>query len=664
MQDWNLPSFSQSWKSSLISDLPQSTTKTIYLRKLMVLSSKSDESTFIMRLNYYSGIVVYINGKEYLRRNVRTGQLTENDEATGTEKEIKTVRFILPTEQLLSTANVIAVELHKYSLETSFPQLKFFVMPLGGDENGCTAINAYGGRVIAANPPGTDYPADNAFVYEGTNYWSGSKPSDFPTNPIYADIEFNENNYYYFNQFVVKLGDTRVSGAPKHVELRGEAENGTWVSLMEESDMKLSSDNTVYKTSFHDKADVFHHLKILVNHMNDDTYSTFNVQTLGFLLCPSTQCEAQTYGNTTLEKSKNGKTLNLKCNYPNDKEKTFICERGTWRQITNECDEFPVIVSKEERCEVIIGEKVNIRLVNVIGNVKSYKMINAPPGLYIDETTGYLMGKVTQSRRERLLSSTEVTIIIEATGGTTETKLTIETVLAPYPVISSYNQTITLTAGFTYDKLVFCEVYGTNLKYYVSEESIALPSGLFIDGNEGFLYGTVSGESRGNYKFVVTDEDEDEPYYMNVEIAVVAANDPILVFSNGNVTFYYEVENEMEFMEVSGKNLEYTTSDTLPNGLILDKSNGKIKGKVSYNSESKDQSVLININIRSTSGNMPIVVPITVIVTLAPYPVVLSKVEKITIKIYEPVNEKLYSVIGKDLVFESSSIFVSLYILK
>lgn len=107
-----------------------------------------------------------------------------------------------------------------------------------------------------------------------------------------------------------------------------------------------------------------------------------------------------------------------------------------------------------------------------------------------------------------------------------------------------------------------------------------------MNENDGFIYGRTLKDTSKNYTICVMDGKES--YYMIILIKTVINDDLILLNNPENITLYYEVEYDINTVDVLGKNIEYSI-DSLPNGLSYSKTNGSIYGIIKYevNNEEK-----------------------------------------------------------------------------
>jgi hypothetical protein len=95
---------------------------TSYFRKTFVLNNKQDFSNLMLMLKCDDGAVVYLNGKEIVRYNLPAGEIvygTTASSAIGGSDENDFHSFTLGTENLVNGNNIIAVEVHQSSANSS-----------------------------------------------------------------------------------------------------------------------------------------------------------------------------------------------------------------------------------------------------------------------------------------------------------------------------------------------------------------------------------------------------------------------------------------------------------------------------------------------------------------------------------------------------------------
>lgn len=95
---------------------------TTWFRKSFTVSNPANFSQLLLRLVRDDGAIVYINGVERFRTNLPEGTITSTTEALtaiGNADETTPIEAVLPTTGLVAGANVIAIELHQSSTDSS-----------------------------------------------------------------------------------------------------------------------------------------------------------------------------------------------------------------------------------------------------------------------------------------------------------------------------------------------------------------------------------------------------------------------------------------------------------------------------------------------------------------------------------------------------------------
>lgn len=95
---------------------PDSKFITTYFRKKFRLNNPSGYLGFTLKLKYDDGGVVFVNGKEVVRINMRDGEILYKTRADGGSGEDK---FFVAVDNFRDGDNVIAVEIHQSSPRSS-----------------------------------------------------------------------------------------------------------------------------------------------------------------------------------------------------------------------------------------------------------------------------------------------------------------------------------------------------------------------------------------------------------------------------------------------------------------------------------------------------------------------------------------------------------------
>ena len=110
-----------SWSEITLGSVLISYSGAQYFRKKF--SGSGILSAYEVQFRYRYGIVVYINGNEIYRDNLPQGSITSSTTATGEYSAYTYHSVIRPASEITSSTNIIAVELHFYSLALTSPVL-------------------------------------------------------------------------------------------------------------------------------------------------------------------------------------------------------------------------------------------------------------------------------------------------------------------------------------------------------------------------------------------------------------------------------------------------------------------------------------------------------------------------------------------------------------
>jgi hypothetical protein len=189
-----------------------------------------------------------------------------------------------------------------------------------------------------------------------------------------------------------------------------------------------------------------------------------------------------------------------------------------------------------------------------------------PSGLNFDTSTGIISGTPTV-----LQSATDYEVTATNTGGSTSFVLSIEIIDAT-PTNLSYSTPNVFTINETI----------TNLEPTVTEENLSfsilpsLPNGLSFDTSTGIISGTPTAlQSATDYEVTATNSGGSTSFVLSIEI--IDATPMNLSYSTPNVFTINETITDLE-PTVSGENLTFEISPSLPSGLNFDTSTGIISG--------------------------------------------------------------------------------------
>ncbi|NMH23801.1 putative Ig domain-containing protein, partial [Flavobacterium solisilvae] len=219
-----------------------------------------------------------------------------------------------------------------------------------------------------------------------------------------------------------------------------------------------------------------------------------------------------------------------------------------------------------------------------------------PNGLSFDTITGIISGTPTV-----LQSATDYEVTAANSGGNTSFTLSIA-VIDVAPTLLSY----ATPNVFTIDEII------ANLQPTVSGENLvfsivpSLPNGLSFDTITGIISGTPTVlQSATDYEVTATNSGGNISFTLSIEIIDVAPNG--LSYTTPNVFTIDEAITNLQ-PTVSGENLTFSISPSIPNGLSFDTTTGIISGTPTVLQSATDYEVTATNSGGSTSFTLSIAV--------------------------------------------------------
>lgn len=481
---WNLPNQSDDWSKTKLNELKSGDTNTIYLRMLKSFENVLDNTALYIRISHISGIIFYINGIELYRKFINTNDVvTENTKADNCFERLTDIKFNIPIEILNETINSISMEIHKYESEESFPQIKLFLMQFEGDDNdkdGCSNINQFINRIESDSEDIINYKIENAFDTLNSTIWRFKKMS-------YAIIEFEENTILYFNQIGIVRSGLSGSNDVKEMTLSGKK------SVEEEYKEISTFSNISYSDSkgiaLYPNYNTYNKYNSLKLEISDPINVEIGIRDILFDLCPVRYCNEIIEYN--ISRTIIGSTINVKCIEPVDKAKILLCPKSKypqWRELKNECEEKPYILSHYDNYTFEVGKQYNeISLFSVSGPKIVYSISEEITGLTFDSSSGLISGIPYEEMSEKIITFKAKNLFDEI-GVSIDIKIKINK--SEIPMFLYVNSTIALTAGVEIENMKLFIVIGENLQFNIYD----LPKGLYFDEERRVLNGKAEKE--------------------------------------------------------------------------------------------------------------------------------------------------------------------------
>lgn len=295
---WNTISFNDdSWSKAQPGSFPGRSATTRYYRIKFSTSTKlSDIAIFVSSFTYDAGIIAYLNGQQFLKRNL-PAQTDTSTLATQLLTTIKGHRASGPVK-IIETENVLAIETHKAQLSSVTDPFSGFLelLPASGSD-GCLTRTT-NKMSTAAQILITDANSSPQQLTDGDATTMYSVALNTGETGTWVDFLFDDDGAEYFNSYYVTSAkqDKRTED-PLSWEVYGTTDAGkTWTKIHSVSNNFFSGGgsqkNFYLATSTYQNYDGYR-WKIL-NHGSQDETGTgrfsaadFVVRTCNTLYCPS-----------------------------------------------------------------------------------------------------------------------------------------------------------------------------------------------------------------------------------------------------------------------------------------------------------------------------------------------------------------------------------------
>lgn len=631
--DWSYSiNYESNWNSNLVSTdnwskskLSELNTKVggdvVYLRQIKTFAAQDSFSSFYIRISHRSGIIFYINGKEYYKQNMN-GNI-----CTTAFAEVKDIEFILPVSLLEEDTTSLAIELHKCTNDVNFPEIKFYMVELEGDnKEDCTVLNLYQSNI----DPST---ATNGFDMVQNSLWQTYTAG-------YASMNFDQNTYVYFNQFSIQMNNASENGVKK-IQLDGieSGDSSSSLKLLSVFDDISYSKNT-NKAVFPDYniTTSYKSVKVTVSETSP-TGSIANIRDIGIHLCAVRYCAANTqYG---LPSAVAGTIVNVTCINPADGAKEFICpnERSPKWRLNHEspCKEAPVLIYKEDNVNFTAGNTIEEKLFEVDGYDLTYEMQTDIPGIVINPKTGEISGTPYEAKEYNCIFLAKNTF--NPSGLVIQ--ISIKILPSVTPVIMWINDTVSITAGVEFKSTQIFFVIGDSLTITTRN----LPSGIKFDERTQSISGTTkqTGEIETTFTFKTTLDEKTRTVKMNL----LQPDYPIILTSTPTASLYFgetypSNDVYIQPLQCLGRDLVYSNDGTLPKDLTVDSKTCELKGKVSTG-----QSTTISVDFVCRNTNNTAKVTTTFTLSEPPYPILISSESVINMVVGEEYKDiKSFEITG------------------
>lgn len=571
---------------------------------------------------------MYMNGKEIFRRNVEDENLDEDDEAINIEDEKTEVTFIFPIEDI--DYYTLAVELHKYQDETNYPIFDLSFVLLDEMNKGCINANKFGDISSYYPKDKSLYNTDisNVFSNDINKYWSTELPDNFDQGDnINIIYEFNSNHYFIINELYLRSGgdeNYEIESNPKSLTILGHNKN-----IYENENINLIDINEKYLL-LHDVSDFFNNISINIFQVNDNESDSMNINKIEMLTCSLRSCPSINDLPNTIA----GNIVDLKC-------KSYICLNGVipkWKEIHNECEEKPFILSSIKNIKINQGEYINIKLFEISGYNVHYEISPKLPDTIKLTNNGYIQGNIYNIFDELY------NIRIYNDYGETNHSFIINVIKPEYPVIEYINE-YEIIIGKIYENEPLIKYYGDYIDIKIEPK---LPKEIQLS-EYGLLNGVLYDDITQKYLIKISNSHQT----INVPILIksISPKNPYISYLIDSTTLYYGEYKKLRLFIVSGENLTLTANN-LPNGLSLNENGfftGKLcqnctnpRGKMTIDAETNSNKTSFSIGYELKYRNSP-----TIIELQNEYEIMIGKK-------YE--NIELFKISGEDNSYYISSL--------
>lgn len=423
-----------SWNTVKTSNLPDRENITTYYRSAFRFENKvSDISTLLLTIKMDCGIVIYLNGNEFYRRNIGISTIiTNKTPATKYFEEAKIMKITIASHLVQSGQNILAIEVHKHQNSPLQDPLTVSLSPVTNYDEECQVrtISSSEDPTMDAKSTLPNGSASETIKYGydmnvRTKYCSAIlKKENFP-----AEIEFKwpSGIVEFFNTFEYYTANDIPDRDPTEFTLYGafDRDDPEWIKVREYNDFVMTSERNV-RVPFPMENNIrsFEAYKIEIIRIRKIETAWPTVQFADFVAtnCKPIYCASETdpEGNVWKE-SITGITVSLSCpsgSYGSiQRSCTNVDDKGVWSSVNNNCSSSIPSSIEYGNLDFYINHYSSYTPTIIGGNVDYFSIdCILPVGLIFERKDGLIGG--TPANNEK--PSTKCTVTGHA--GTNEIK--------------------------------------------------------------------------------------------------------------------------------------------------------------------------------------------------------------------------------------------------
>ena len=241
---WSALDFNdKNWVSADHASFGNFTANTADFRKEFTVDSRHKYTILAFDVEIYDGAIVYINGKEVVRRNLPLAGVTHESMAIDRYDALLWRRTTVPMSDLQNGRNVLAVELHRYAGADTGIVFDVYGSLLSGE---CMKRTDKGRATDSEHAPSADHQPYMAFDDSLRTTWKESQ------TPLFLQFNYNYDRFEYINKVVLFAGAQYQGIMPKKFEILG-------MTGPDEGDVLASVDNRNLFMAPQASAEVFLH---------------------------------------------------------------------------------------------------------------------------------------------------------------------------------------------------------------------------------------------------------------------------------------------------------------------------------------------------------------------------------------------------------------------